>query len=112
MKKIIIDKIKVNIKFPANPESSVKAIGIVTLGPIKIKGFKILGSDYINRHGDALWITPPANRGSDGRFYDAVYTEDKNLWNEIEDEIYKEYKRRRGKRNSNIPIIEEDGKRN
>ncbi len=107
MKKITIDKIKVNIKFPANPESSVKAVAIVTLGPIKIKGFKIQESDYINRHSDALWITPPANRGSDGRFYDAIYIKDKNLWNEIEDEIYKEYKRRKEQRDSKIPVIEE-----
>ena len=73
MKKITIDKIKVSIKFPANPESSVKAVAIVTLGPIKIKGFKIQDSDYLNRYGDAIWITPPANRGSDGHFYDTIY---------------------------------------
>lgn len=111
MKKIVIDTIKVHIKFPTEPESGVLAVAIVSLGPIKIKGFKIQESDYLNKHGDRIWISPPANRGRNGRFHDTVFIEDRDLWNEIEEEIYQEYKRRKEERDNEIPIIEEKSAR-
>jgi len=106
MKKIIIEKIKVNVLFPANPESSVLAVAHVTLGPIKIKGFTVKQGQYLNKHGDNIWIAPPCNRARNGKFFPTIYIEDEDLWNEIENEIYEEYKRRKEKADG-IPIIEE-----
>jgi DNA-binding cell septation regulator SpoVG len=104
MKQIIINKIEVTVIPSTNPTSSMKAIANVTLGPFKIKGFKILESQYPN---NPIYVKPPSYRSKAGKFYDTFFSEDTELWEEIEQEIITGYNRRRENPDPEIPITEE-----
>jgi len=104
IKPTIINEIKVSVHLSTDPTSPVKAVANVTLGPFKIKGFKILESQYPN---NPIYAKPPSYRGKTGKFYDTVYCEDKELWKEIEQIIIDEYNRRKESTEPEIPITEE-----
>ncbi len=110
MKKITIEEAKVSIKLQADPEASVKAIAAITFGPFKVKGFKVLESEHQKKNTGNLWVAPPSNRDKKGQWHDQVYCEDKELWEEIEEKIVKEYERRLKEKDNKIPIVEENEK--
>ena len=105
MKQIIIEQIKAEVKLMEDAESSLKAIATITLGPLKIKGFQIRDSDFKNRSGDLLWVTPPSYKSNvSKKFHRTFHSEDKKLWEEIEDKILEEYKRK--KELADIPVVD------
>ncbi len=104
--KITIEDIKVNVKLTDNPEATEKAIVTLSIDSFKIKGFRILPSEHINKHGEKLWIAPPSYKSRSGRWHREFHCEDKKLWEAIEDKVFEEYKRKK----EEIPVIEENGK--
>ncbi len=106
MKKTIIEKIKVSVKLTDDPESTQKAIVNLTIGPLKIKGFRIRPSEWANKYGDSVWVAPPSYKSRSGKWHRQFHCEDKKLWEEIQDKIYKEYNRLKEKKDNEIPIIE------
>ena len=92
MTKIIIDKIEVNLKVVTDTSKKSKAIGTLTLGCFKIKGWRIMPSKEPNplASGEYLWVTPPAY--FTGRWHTIFFCEDKDIWKKIEVAFLKKYK--------------------
>ena len=86
---INIDEIKVKIKFIE--EKKLKAIIGLDFGDFIIKGFRIMGSEFKNKHGDKLWLTPPSYQDSGGRYHPIFFIPNKELWEELEEKIWGEY---------------------
>ena len=107
MEKIIIEKIEVDVKLTEDPEAREKAVVNITLGPFKVKGFRIQPSKYPNRRGEYIWIAPPSYRSRKGQWHREFHCEDKDLWEEIEDKIYEEYNRKKEMKDNEIPIVED-----
>ena len=51
------------------------------------KGFKIVEGST------GLFVSKPASKGSDGKYYDQVYILSGSEWSELEDIIIKEYEK-------------------
>lgn len=88
-----IDEIKVKIKFIE--EKKLKAIISLDSGVFIIKGFRIMESEFENKHGDKLWLTPPSYQDLGGRYHPIFFIPNKELWEELEEKIWKEYYRQR-----------------
>lgn len=86
--------IVVGMKLTQSTETKKElAIFTVSLGPIKVKGFRIRPSEHSNKHGENLWIVPPSYRSKKGTYHPIFFSEDKALWEIIEEKIYEEYNR-------------------
>ena len=69
----------------------LKAIVSIDFGDFKIKGFRVNTSDYKNKRGENLWITPPSYRDGGGKYHPIFYTSNKELWEKIESKLLDEY---------------------
>jgi len=84
------DKIKVKIKFIE--AQKLKAIISLNFEDFIIKGFRVSESEFENDKGEKLWLTPPSYRDSGGRYHPIFYIPHKELWKELENFIWDEYK--------------------
>ena len=81
----ILDKVKIKVKI--TDSKGMQAMISVDFGPFNIKGFRIRKSDYKNRRGEYLWLTPPSYV-AEGRYHPMFFSEDKAFWEKLEDKIY------------------------
>ncbi len=88
------EDIKVNMKLTENPDKKAKAIITLTLGILKIKGFRILPSKYLNSRGEYLWIAVPSYKSAIGKYHGMFFCEDKEIWNKMEEKIWDKYYKR------------------
>jgi len=87
---ININEIEVKIKFLE--DAKLKAIIGLDFGDFVIKGFRMQTSDFENRKGQKLWLTPPSYQGK-GRWHPIFYMPNKLLWEQLEDKIFEEYEK-------------------
>lgn len=85
--------IEVKIKFLE--EKKLKAIISLILGEIVIKGFRVQDSQYKNKKGDNLWLTPPSYRDNVGRYHPIFFIPNKDLWATLEEYIWDQYYKQR-----------------
>lgn len=88
--KINIKELKFRIKIIE--DKKWKAIVTIDFGEFNIKGFRIRISEFLGKHGEHLWVLPPSYN-SGGRFRPIVHFQ-KDIWEEIEKEITKAYKKK------------------
>jgi DNA-binding cell septation regulator SpoVG len=98
---IKIEDIEVNMKLIKNENRKEKAVAILSVGFFKIKGFRIMTSDYSNPYGDKLWVAVPAYVGRFGKYHNMFFCENKNFWKQIEEKIWEEFYRLRGNKKKN-----------
>lgn len=84
------DQIKVKIKFIE--AQKLKAIISLNFDDFVIKGFRVTESEFENDRGEKLWLTPPSYRDSGGRYHPIFFMPNKELWKELENLIWDEYK--------------------
>ena len=90
----LLKEVKFEIKLMKG-DKKTKAIVVLILGPIKLKGFRIMS----NGEG-SLWVNPPCILGG-GKYHPIFFIEDKDLWHALQAKIIKEYQYHE------IPIVEE-----
>ena len=76
--KINIEDVKVSVKIINDPAVNEKAIVNLMIDQLKIKGFRIKTSQFTNKYGEKLWITPPSYK-SKGKWCDTFFCEDKKV---------------------------------
>lgn len=87
---INIEEISIKCKFIE--EKKLKAIITLDFGDFVVRGFRISESEYENRQGEKLWLTPPSYLGG-GRYHPMFFMPDKELWQRLEEKIWDEYRR-------------------
>ncbi len=85
--KIVLDEIKIKVKVT---DGKMKAIVSLDFGDFVIKGFRVQQSEFENKNGNKVWVTPPCYK-SIYKWHPIVYFLNKELWKELEDRILKEY---------------------
>jgi len=78
----VIENLKIEIKLFKNEQ--VKAQATVDFGLFKLKGFVIRQKDGKN------WVNPPSIP-THGKYLRVFFTEDKQLWNAIQEKILRLY---------------------
>lgn len=91
---ININEIEVKIKFLE--DAKLKAIIGLDFGDFVIRGFRMQTSDFENRKGQKLWLTPPSYQ-SKNKWHPMFFMPDKSLWEKLEDKIFEEYQRQNDK---------------
>ena len=91
---ININEIEVKIKFLE--DKKLKAIIGLNFGDFIVKGFRVMTSEFENRRGEKLWLTPPSYQGG-GRYHPIFFMPDKSLWEQLEDKIWEEYEKQNKK---------------
>ncbi len=86
--KINIEKIKFRIKITG--KDGWKAIVVVDFGDLNIKGFRIRESEHLGSHGEYLWVVPPSYISKGGGYKPTIHIK-KNIWEEIQKKMLKEY---------------------
>ena len=78
---------------PTSQKSNVIAQAEVLFhGDLRVKGIRVLKSQLLHpRFHERITVQPPAYRNG-FRWVEIFYVENKNLWIEIEAEIYKQFK--------------------
>lgn len=78
-----------NLKVVVKVTSSSEMAAMITLdfGWFKVKGFRVRKSEYQNRRGESLWLTPPAYQAGGG-YHPIFFVERKENWEKLEDKIY------------------------
>jgi len=90
--KIKIDEI--DLKFKILDDKKTKAIITLDFGDFVVKGFRISESNFENKEGDKLWLTPPSYNGG-GHWHPIFFMPDKDQWQKIEKRIFEEYEIKR-----------------
>jgi len=85
--KIDVEKLKFKIRLIE--DKKWKAIVTIDFGDFNIKGYRVWDSEFMGKHGEYLWITPPVYNSGFG-FKSIVYIK-KYVWEEIEKELVKAY---------------------
>lgn len=88
--KIEIEEIEIKVKIL--DEKKTKAIIGLDFGDFVIKGFRIMESQFENRDGDKLWLTPPSY-ASAFKHHPIFFMPDKELWKQLENKMYLAYKK-------------------
>ncbi len=81
---------KIGVKIKIIEEKNLKAIIGLDFGDFVVKGFRIKESEFENRNGEKLWLTPPSYSGG-AKWHPIFFMPDKTLWEQLEDKIYAEY---------------------
>lgn len=100
------DNIRVNLKV-LNEEKD-RAIATLWLGPIKLGGFRLMESEHPTEDSN-LWVAVPAYRSRSGKFHKIFWTDNKELWQLIQDKIFETYYQTLKKiqtKSDEIPVIE------
>lgn len=85
MEMSILDDTKIKVKI--TDSKGMQAMITVDFGLFNIKGFRIRKSDYRNRRGESLWLTPPSYV-TGGKYHPMFFSENKVFWEKLEDKIY------------------------
>jgi len=89
------NEIKVKVKFLE--DKKLKAIISLDFGDFIVKGFRLMVSEFENKQGDKLWLTPPSYPGG-GKYHPIFFMPDKSLWEQLENKILAEYKKQDNER--------------
>lgn len=74
-------------------QKKLKAIIGLDFGDFVVKGFRIMESQYENRRGDKLWLTPPSYIGAGTRHHPIFFMPNKELWEKLEDRMFIAYEK-------------------
>jgi len=101
------ENMKISMRIFKNPDDKKKAVFSISLGPLKIKGFRILPSEHENEYGKNIWIAPPSYMSGIGKYHRVFHCENKELWKQIEKKVFEEYERKRKEFLEDIPVVED-----
>jgi len=104
---ITTGNVRVNLK--VLDEEKDKAIATVWLGCIKLGGFRLRESEHPTEDNN-LWVAVPAYRSRSGKFHKIFWTDNKELWQLIQDKIFEAYYQALEKiqaKSNEIPVVEE-----
>lgn len=94
---MIVNIAEIGIKVKLT-EGKLKAIVGLDFGDFVIRGYRVQESQYPNKRGDNIWVTPPAYLGG-GKYHPIVFFPDKSLWDQMEGKILDAYKEASDNRN-------------
>ncbi len=84
---------EIGIKIKITDQKQVKAIISLDFGDFVVKGFRIMESQFENKNGDKLWLTPPSYAGAGGRHHPIFFMPDKELWSKLETKMFSAYEK-------------------
>ncbi len=90
---VTLDEIKIIVKLTEGELGQNAMRAMVTLdfgGFFKIKGFRVQSSQFKNKSGDPIWVTPPAYL-SRGKYHPIFFCESKEWWKKLESKILDAY---------------------
>jgi len=88
-----LDIEKIGIKVKIVESNKTKAIISLNFGDFVVKGFRVQTSRYENRFGEKFWLTPPSYQDGIGKYHPMFYMDNKELWNKLEEKIYREFEK-------------------